>query len=92
MLVAAARGPANLVTGLYRPPAADARPPARMQLIAFEIGTGTQQVFLGILDVVRGLYPGQRKIRTFRRVIRTWRLFVSHLRLASCYRRSADTA
>jgi hypothetical protein len=55
-----------------------------VQLVAFDFRVRTQEMFLGILDIVSCLDTGQRKVDTFGWVVRTWRLLVSHCRPASC--------
>jgi hypothetical protein len=84
MLVGATRGAADIVFRAYDAPATRANLAAAVQLVAFELRVGAQEMFLGILDIASCLDTGQRKVDTFGRVVRTWRLLVSHCRPASC--------
>ncbi len=83
MLISATRGAPHIVFRTYDAPATRTSLPAAVQLVAFEIRVGTQEMFLGILDIVSCLDARQRKVSTFGRAVRTWRLLVSHCRPAS---------
>src|SRR5262249_11510996 len=83
VLVSAAGGAAHILVRVYGLPAARARPPARVQFVAFEVDAGVCEVLLGILHVVSGLDAGQRKVNTFARVVVTGCL-VLHCRPAFC--------
>ena len=84
MLVVATRGAADIVFRAYDAPATRTNLPAAVQLVVFEVRAGAQEMFLGILDIASCLDTGQRKVNTFGRVVRTWRLLVLHRRPASC--------
>jgi hypothetical protein len=55
VLVRAAEGAAHVLSRLDFSPAARTRLPAGVQLIAFEVGVGRQQVLVGLLHVVSRL-------------------------------------
>src|SRR5215472_5790691 len=83
VLVSATGGAAHILVRVYGLPAASARPPARVQFVAFEVDAGVCEVLLGILHVASGLDAGQRKVNTFGRVVAAWCL-VLHCRPAFC--------
>jgi hypothetical protein len=69
VLVRAAEETSHILSRLERSPAARTSLPAGVQLIAFENGVGTHQMFLGILHVVSRLDARQRQIDPFRWVV-----------------------